>query len=211
MPMTHDDLGQEIAWTAITEGMPVYDRSDERIGVAEHVLEVGGIFEGVVIHTRPLPGKHLVADPDQIAEIRERGIVLNVRESALHDPEAEHQRRSRETFNEAGYPTARARLIAGRPGEVLPRLTDGGYDLVFVHAAKPEYPRYLESGVRLLRPGGVIAFDNALCDGRMIDPAHRDPSSTALRALGAMVREDETLVPLMLPVDGGLLLALRTC
>jgi predicted O-methyltransferase YrrM len=43
------------------------------------------------------------------------------------------------------------------------------------------------------------------------DPAHRDPSSAALRVLGVMVREDDTLTPLMLPVDDGLLLALRTC
>lgn len=127
------------------------------------------------------------------------------------DVEPEHQRAARQAFSEAGFAPSRYRLIMGQALDVLPRLTDGGYDLVFVHAAKPEYPRYLESGVRLLRPGGVIAFDNALCDGRVIDPAHRDPSSTALRALGAMVREDETLVPLMLPVDGGLLLALRTC
>jgi predicted O-methyltransferase YrrM len=92
---------------------------------------------------------------------------------------------------------------------VLPRLTDGGYDLVFVDAAKPEYPRYLEAGVRLLRPGGVIAFDNALWGGRVVDPAYRDPSATALREVGAMVRDDETLLPLMLPLGDGLLLALR--
>ena len=65
--------------------------------------------------------------------------------------------------------------------------------------------------MRLLRPGGVIAFDNASGNGWVTDPGHRDPSSAALRAVGVMVREDETLVPLMLPVDDGLLLALRTC
>jgi predicted O-methyltransferase YrrM len=127
------------------------------------------------------------------------------------DVEPEHQRAARQAFSEAGFAPSRYRLIMGQALDVLPRLTDGGYDLVFVHAAKPEYPRYLETGVRLLRPGGVIAFDNALGDGGMTDPAHRDPSSAALRAVGTMVREDETLVPLMLPVDDGLLLALRTC
>jgi predicted O-methyltransferase YrrM len=126
------------------------------------------------------------------------------------DVEPEHQRAARQTFTEAGFPPSRYRLIMGQALDVLPRLTDGGYDLVFVDAAKPEYPRYLEAGVRLLRPGGVIAFDNALWSGRVADPAYRDPSSIALREVGAMVRDDETLIPLMLPLSDGLLLALRT-
>jgi predicted O-methyltransferase YrrM len=126
------------------------------------------------------------------------------------DVEPEHQRAARQTFTEAGFPPSRYRLIMGQALDVLPRLTDGGYDLVFVDAAKPEYPRYLEAGVRLLRSGGVIAFDNALWGGRVADPAHRDPSSIALREVGAMVRDDETLIPLMLPLGDGLLLALRT-
>ncbi|MGH3538280.1 MAG: O-methyltransferase, partial [Pseudonocardiaceae bacterium] len=126
------------------------------------------------------------------------------------DVEPEHQRAARQTFTEAGFPPSRYRLIMGQALDVLPRLTDGGYDLVFVDAAEPEYPRYLEAGVRLLRPGGVIAFDNALRSGRVADPAYRDPSCTALREIGAMVRDDETLIPLMLPLGDGLLLALRT-
>jgi hypothetical protein len=58
----------------------------DRVGVVEHVLEVGGIFEGVIVHTYPLPGRHLYADADQIAEIRERGVVLSVQREQLHDP-----------------------------------------------------------------------------------------------------------------------------
>jgi predicted O-methyltransferase YrrM len=126
------------------------------------------------------------------------------------DVEPEHQRAARQAFAEAGFPPSRYRLIMGKALDVLPRLTDGGYDLVFVDAAKPEYPRYLETGVRLLRPGGVIAFDNALRGGKVTDPTARDPSSAALREVSAMVRDDETLIPLLLPVDEGLLLALRT-
>ncbi|HKR51600.1 MAG TPA: O-methyltransferase [Pseudonocardiaceae bacterium] len=126
------------------------------------------------------------------------------------DVEPEHQRAARQTFTEAGFPPSRYRLIMGQALDVLPRLTDRGYDLVFVDAAKPEYPRYLEAGVRLLRTGGVIAFDNALWSGKVADPACRDPSTSALREVGAMVRDDDTLVPLMLPLGDGLLLALRT-
>lgn len=137
-----------------------------------------------------------------------RGMVHNGVLTSI-DIEPEHQRAARQAFDEAGFPPSRYRLIMGQALEVLPRLTDRGYDLVFVDAAKPEYPRYLEIGARLLRTGGVIAFDNALWGGKVADPAFRDPSSLALRELGAMVRDDDTLVPLMLPVGDGLLLALR--
>jgi predicted O-methyltransferase YrrM len=126
------------------------------------------------------------------------------------DVEPEHQRAARQAFTEAGFAPSRYRLIMGQALEVLPRLTDGGYDLVFVDAVKLEYPRYLEAGVRLLRPGGVIAFDNAVGNGVEADSSYRDPSAAALRTVGVMIRDDETLLPLLLPLGDGLLLALRS-
>ena len=70
-----DDLGPPIAYTLLEEGTPVYDRNGERIGVVEHVLAdfTLDIFEGVIVHTLPLPGTHRYADMDQIAELHERG------------------------------------------------------------------------------------------------------------------------------------------
>ena len=87
------------------------------------------------------------------------------------DIETEHQRLARETFNEAGIPTQRARTIAGAALDVLPRLTDGHYDLVFLDGDKAEYSAYLREALRLLRPGGVVAFDNALWHDRVADPS----------------------------------------
>lgn len=91
--METQDLGGLVAFTALADGTPVYDREGRRIGVVEHVMDVGGIFEGVIVHTHPLPGRHRYADPDQIAEIRERGVVLSVSEEELHDPQQELRRR----------------------------------------------------------------------------------------------------------------------
>lgn len=127
------------------------------------------------------------------------------------DVEPEHQRAARRAFTEAGFAPSRYRLIMGQALDVLPRLTDEAYDLVFIDAVKLEYPRYLDAGVRLLRPGGLIAFGNAVGKAMLADPAYRDPSAAALRAVGAMIRDDETLLPLLLPLDDGLLLALRRC
>jgi hypothetical protein len=90
--MDPQDLGGLVAYTAVADGTPVYDHQGRRIGVVEHVMEVGGIFEGVIVHTHPLPGRHLYADADQIAEIHERGVVLSVTRRELHAPDQESRR-----------------------------------------------------------------------------------------------------------------------
>ena len=89
-----DDLGPTIAYTALEDGTPVYDRNGKRLGVVEHVLADFqlDIFQGVIVHTRPLPGKHVFADVEQIAELHERGVVLAVDRGQLHDPPAESTR-----------------------------------------------------------------------------------------------------------------------
>ena len=125
------------------------------------------------------------------------------------DIEPEHQRAAREAFVEAGIRGNRARVITGRALDVLPRLTDGAYDLVVCDAAKTEYDDYLEQALRLLRPGGAVAFDNALWHDRVADPAQRDEATTAVRELGKAVRDHEDLVPAMLPCGDGLLLAVK--
>ncbi len=125
------------------------------------------------------------------------------------DTEGEHQRLAKQALTEESVPHTRLRLITGRALEVLPRLVDGDYDLVLCDGDKREYADYLEHAVRLLRTGGVVAFDNALWHDRVADPAQRDPETVAIRELGRAVRDDERLVPLMLPVGDGLLLAVK--
>jgi predicted O-methyltransferase YrrM len=125
------------------------------------------------------------------------------------DIEPEHQRAARRSFVEAGTSAGRMRLIMGQALDVLPRLTDGGYDLVFFDAAKVEYPRYHEQGVRLLRPGGVIAFANVLGAVLAPDAGRRDQETVALREVTKAVRDDNRLVPLLLPVGDGLLVAAK--
>ena len=75
---------------------------------------------------------------------------------------------------------------------MLPRLTDGHYDLVFCDGDKSEYAAYLTEALRLLRPGGVVAFDNALWHDRVADPAQRDDETVAIRELGRERRRATT-------------------
>ncbi len=123
------------------------------------------------------------------------------------DIEAEHQRLAKQTFADAGIPAQRARTIPGAALDVLPRLTDGHYDLVFCDGDKREYAAYLDEAMRLLRPGGIVAFDNALWHDRVADPAQRDEETVAIRSLGRQIAESEDLVPVLLPVGDGLLVA----
>src|SRR3954454_14462311 len=109
------------------------------------------------------------------------------------DVEGENQRAAKEAYVEAGVAPARYRLINGSAAEVLPRLRDEAYDLVFVDADKAAYAVYFEQALRLLRPGGIVAFDNASWHDRVADPAQRDSDTVVLRDLGRAVRGDDRL------------------
>lgn len=125
------------------------------------------------------------------------------------DVEPDNQRAARAAFLGVGLPTQRFRLISGPALTVLPKLSDGAYDLVFLDADKQEYPEYTSQAVRLLRSGGVLAIDNALWQNRVADPSNTDPDTEAIRAAIAQVNDDENLLPALLPVGDGLLVAVK--
>jgi|SRR6185369_522865 len=123
------------------------------------------------------------------------------------DVEAEHLRLARRTYADAGMAPNRSRLITGRALDVLPRLTDGAYDLVFCDADRREGTEYLIQALRLLRPGGVLAFAGVLIGGLAADPAVRSPEIMAIRELATAVRDDARLTPMLLNSGDGLLVA----
>jgi predicted O-methyltransferase YrrM len=125
------------------------------------------------------------------------------------DIEAEHQRAAKQAYAAAGIAPQRTRVITGRALDVLPRMTDGAYDMVVIDADKPEYPQYVEQALRLLRTGGVLALDNMLWHDNVADPAARDQTTTTLRDLGKALRDDDSLLPAMLPVGDGILAAVK--
>jgi predicted O-methyltransferase YrrM len=125
------------------------------------------------------------------------------------DVEPEHHRAAKVTLAEAGFPASRTRMIAGRALDVLPRLTDAGYDLVLIDANKSDYPSYLLHALRLLRPGGMVVLDNALWHGKVPDPAQRDHDTTAIRETLKAVRDNEDLTTVLVPAGDGLLVAIK--
>lgn len=125
------------------------------------------------------------------------------------DSDPECQRAAKDAYAAAGIPSQRARVISGDAASVLGRLTDGAYDLVLVDADEDGYPVYVEAALRLLRPGGVLVLHHMLLNGRVADPAARDETTSTLRDLGKKLRDEEGLVPALLPVGDGLLVAVR--
>jgi predicted O-methyltransferase YrrM len=128
--------------------------------------------------------------------MRQGGVLTSV------DTEPEYHRLARKVFQQAGFATNQARLILGRALDVLPRLSDGAYDLVFCDADPASYPDYLTAGLRLLRAGGIIVFNDVL-------PSGAGPADDGARELADMVAADDRLVPLLLPIAGGLLAAIK--
>ncbi len=127
------------------------------------------------------------------------------------DTEPEYQRVARKAFAAAGFAQNQCRLILGRALDVLPRLSDGAYDMVFCDADERDYPDYLAAALRLLRPGGVVAFNNALLAGP-VDESAVDESAVDDEGavdLATLVRDDDRLVPVLLPLGNGLLAAVK--
>ena len=94
--------------------------------------------------------------------------------------------------------------------ETLDRLIaqgeSGRYDFAFIDADKSNYWNYYERALRLLRPGGLIAVDNTLWNGRAADPEDRDPTTVAIRDFNARLSQDRRVHISMLPLGDGVTL-----
>lgn len=83
----------------------------------------------------------------------------------------------------------------------------GNFDFAFIDADKENYDLYYEQCLKLVRPAGLIAIDNALWHGAVADPARNDVDTAAIRALNRKIRDDARVDMVLLPIDDGLLLA----
>lgn len=125
------------------------------------------------------------------------------------DGDPEQLRAARQAFSEAGVPASRTRLIFGTPGEVLPRLSSGAYDLVCCAGPPREYAAHLPQLLDLVRAGGIVTLHGLLAGGRIADRTARDPQTVAWRELARTIRDEETVTSSVLPVGAGLLVAIK--
>ena len=85
----------------------------------------------------------------------------------------------------------------------------GQFDFAFIDADKDNYDAYYERCLQLVRPGGIIAVDNVLWHGDVIDPSKQDPDTVAIRALNRKLHLDPRIELSMLPMGDGLTVARR--
>ena len=83
----------------------------------------------------------------------------------------------------------------------------GSFDFALIDADKELYPAYYEQALTLVRPGGVIAIDNTLWRGTVVDPAATKPKTETFRSFNAFVHADERVTQVLLPLGDGLTLA----
>ena len=85
----------------------------------------------------------------------------------------------------------------------------GRFDFAFIDADKSNYQDYFDRALVLVRPGGLIAVDNVLWSGRVLDAKTTDKDTSAIRAFNEKLRDDDRVWVSMLPIRDGLTLACR--
>jgi predicted O-methyltransferase YrrM len=128
------------------------------------------------------------------------------------DISEEYTNVARRYWQEAGV-ADRVDLHIGPAVQTLAQLVADGYrdsvDFAFIDADKSSYDHYYEFALQLLRPGGLMALDNMLQSGRVIDPSVTDRDTVAIRALNDKIAGDPRVVASLLPLADGLTLAYK--
>lgn len=126
------------------------------------------------------------------------------------DLEAAYPAVGRPFWQEAGV-AERIEVKIGAAAGLLDALLEspgpGAFDMAYVDCNKKDYDAYYERALRLVRPGGVIAFDNMLWGGAVLDPSDRQKSTLALRALSKKLHADRRVNIALLTIGDGLTLA----
>jgi caffeoyl-CoA O-methyltransferase len=126
------------------------------------------------------------------------------------DVSEEWTRIARRYWTEAGV-AHKIDLRLGPAAATLDTLLEEGrvgtFDFAFVDADKTNIRLYYEKALALVRAGGVIAIDNVLWSGKVIDPGEKDADTEAIRALNAALTYDERVTLSLVPIGDGLTLA----
>lgn len=125
------------------------------------------------------------------------------------DAEAEYQNVARRIISDTGIRAQRLRTISGASLTVLPKLSDGAYDLVLIAGDPLEAHEHLEQAIRLLRHGGVLVLSHAMLGGCVADPINEDDETLITRDVLEAVAGMDDLTPVFLPVGDGILAAVK--
>jgi caffeoyl-CoA O-methyltransferase len=121
------------------------------------------------------------------------------------DIEPKHVEVAQRYIDQSPY-ADRITIHLGPALETIAKL-EGTFDLVFIDADKPNYANYYEAVLPRLSARGLIAIDNTLWSGRVLDP--QDEQSQAIAALNDTIAADERVVAVQLTVRDGVTLVRR--
>lgn len=108
-------------------------------------------------------------------------------------------------FEESDYKD-QIKQYLGDATEIIPKI-DSKFDLVFIDADKPNYPKYFELVMPKMNPGGIILSDNVLWSGKVVEKVKTDDESTqALLEYNKLLNEDPRVETVILPIRDGLTL-----
>ena len=189
-------LATAARWTTQNTGYPQMMAGLPEARLLEALVVVGGARRVLEVGTFTGVGAMAMA-----AAVGEGGRVTTL------EVDIEMAEIARRHFAEhpAGH---RIELIVGPALDSLQRL-DGPFDLVWIDAAKFEYPAYYEAAVPRLSPRGVIVADNLFREGDTLDLTNTDAGTAAMRTFAARVQEDDRVDNVLLTVGDGMLLAWR--
>ncbi|MDO5681952.1 MAG: class I SAM-dependent methyltransferase [Propionibacteriaceae bacterium] len=125
------------------------------------------------------------------------------------DSEHEVQAAARRAFSASQIPNRRFRLIAGQALDVLPKLSDGAYDLVLINGDQLEFGEYVAQALRLLRHGGVVVINHALWANKVADPDNQEDETIVIREALSAIQEIEEFTAALSPVGDGLVIAVK--
>lgn len=138
-----------------------------------------------------------------LAGLPESGIVTCI------DPEAEHHNHAKQTFREAGYPPSRVRFLPSRPLDVMGRLANDAYQLIYVDSDIVDYPALVSAAWPLLSKRGTVVLAGSLLDGTVADESRKDRATDAAREADAAVAKLDGAHVTRLPLGSGLTLVTK--
>lgn len=207
-----DDLHRYLLSVSLREPQVLRRLREETAGMPEHNLQIApeqGQFMAMLVK---LSGARHALEIGTFTGYSSLVVALampNDGRIVCCDTSVEYTDVARRYWEEAGV-TARIDLRIAPALETLDKLVDDPderqFDFAFIDADKTNNDNYYERCLKLLKPGGLISFDNTLWDGKVADESERDEDTDALRALNLKLHTDDRIDLSLVPIGDGLTL-----
>ena len=114
-----------------------------------------------------------------------------------------HKQTATKWFSKAGM-LSKIQIHEGPALNTLDNFQAGSFDMIFIDADKSNYPNYYRRANSLAKKGGIVVFDNMLWSGEVLDP--KDEDSLAINETAMLIKKNNRLTPVLLPVRDGILI-----